>query len=154
MDCLTRLSLLLPSALPLASLGSFCTHPLPRVPNRPITLLHTPPLNAIHGPQKYIMPRQALGYWWTKRPACFWGTCGVHTTLLFSLHESHGLHLFKVMWVIVRELCCVSVPKQHKPPTNQKYIMHWTLFQPFGQYDGLMFVQPFGCAPSDKSSHS
>lgn len=65
-------------ALPLASLGSFCTHPLPRVLSLPATLLYTPPhnlnlLNAIHGPMAYITLSRAKGYWWTERPAYFCG---------------------------------------------------------------------------------
>lgn len=50
------------------------------------------------------------------------GAHRVHTTPHFSLHDSHGHRLFKVMWVNV------SMPK---PPANRESIIHQTLFHHF-----------------------
>lgn len=83
---------------PLASLGSFCTHPLPRVPSRPPTL--PPPSSAkchtwaigIH----YTQPGTRLLVGWEM----FLGHMLKYNP---SLRESRGLRLFKVVWIIARE---------------------------------------------------
>lgn len=80
------------SPLPFAFLGSFCTHPLPRVPNRPSTLPYTPPTKChtwtirIH----YAQPGTRLLVDWT---SVFLGTCWVQRQLSKSRPPSVQGHV-------------------------------------------------------------
>lgn len=98
-DTVLSLNGLSRSALPLASLGSFCTHPLPRAP---IVLPHSPLYMPYMDHKNTLCParHQVIGG--------LKGNVSGHMlsteAAVPSLHESRGLRLFKVTWIITREL--------------------------------------------------